>query len=716
MISELAHLPHGNLATIPTASPAIQERAVAVRRELPSFDVPPLTDLAEWRAWPLEERARVKELMVAFGEIAARPTIGQGVAAASAARRHMGRGWDARTLGNLFRLYAKGGYKPGDWQKHGPRYAPGDWRCLMRAYKPRESALPAEFLSFWGSVWTEFQGRDDCRRAAWEHLIRNVWLVGKPVPGYGTVDDWCREQDRPHPHPVLIRQDDLPDGWSYDNLIRHLPKRKSSRKQLTQGFFAAHTYQPDMVLGDRSQLLPFEHVMFDDVRIDKRSRFLGQIVYPLMIVGLDAATGVDLAHSCKGRLERDDGTKHGISRDCTRLALCDLLRRWGLPPWKMHIVMENAAATLSPDERRRFKDALGDRIEFETTSIFRERMTAHGFVEKGGTPWNKAPIESYFHVMQLRVAHGEGSTGPRYDLTPGELAELEAYEKKLMDAAGGREDVMGALRWTLPALEEVYSAVQRAMMHLRFRTKHRMQGFEWLEEGRMPDGRWLSLPELQALPEEAVEGVELTRRKEAPAERFCRLLDGVKFDPVPEELLLWLSGEHRPVRVRAGKFTLDHKEERDPLVFREPGHPLLEDVREGAAFTGVLSLNRERLHVYSENGAYQGDVMRQDRIDCRNREALRREAGRVRAARVADRELLRGYLTERDEARLEVQRHNAAVIASAGPALPASASPSALPAPAPESRQTAATRRKNTDRMAQMAASAEAQLKAGNGP
>jgi hypothetical protein len=88
-----------------------------------------------------------------------------------------------------------------------------------------------------------------------------------------------------------------------------------------------------------------------------------------------------------------------------------------------------------------------------------------------------------------------------------------------------------------------------------------------------------------------------------------------------DDVLTYVQGPRLPVRVRDGKITISCAEHGDAaLIFREPQHPLLDEDCEGTVYV---------------------------------------------AERVADRELLRGYLlVDTDEAVAELRRHNAAALAA----------------------------------------------------
>lgn len=652
------------------------------------LDIPD-ADRAEWvNSVEEKERARVREIFRCFAEILAARSLHAGARTAALKRHHLGWGWSAKTLLVLFWAYRDGGHKPGDLRKAGPVYAAGDWRILLRDYKGAQERVPPEFIRWVGEQWAQFRGRTDCVRATYRHLVQEIWLKGLPVPGYGTIEEWSRRTGRARPHPLLVRPGELPEGWSEANLRRYLPRRQAVLQQVAHGYLAAHRAQPDQVLTDRSPLMPLQYVFLDDSRPDVRSLFVGpggrgEIVYPLLVMGLDAASGVDVANCAKPRAlkspEAEDAAerkaRHGVTQDMALLVVIETLRRWGLPPWPITFVHENAAACVPPEAKRMLEGVYGDRIQFEATGIFKEKMMAHGWGEQGGAPYDKAPIEAFWRILMTQIARLPGSTGPRYDTQPGGLKQIEKYTLGLVERAGGVAEVLARFSRPLLDFSEAHAAIEAALHLLRFRTAHKLQGFDRVREWRRsPADAYRPWSEFLALPEADQNAVsDIIDRLECPAERFCRLLIGHPMTPVDDDLLVWIEGPRQRVRVRDGKITVRDTARfgDDDLIFRETDHPLLAAEHERRDFEAAISRDGARI-VLTEEGRVLGSVAQQGRISRADTDAIHREQGRVRAARAADREQLRGYyLADTDDALAELRAKNAAVAAT----LPALAAP-----------------------------------------
>jgi hypothetical protein len=656
----------------------------------------PASDTAEFMAEHPDQRYRVLGLFIAFREMGSTSNIKSGAMRAAMARRNIGRGWSAKSLMDLFRAYKCGGHKPGDWRKKGPSFPPGDWRILTRDYQGKPLALPEEFKSWLTEQLSQFRGRKDCVSALYRHVIQAVWLKGLPIPSYGTVDEWCRLTGRARPHPHLVRPGELPDGWSLSTFRRALPKRQATRAQIAGGYLLAHTHQPDQVLTDRSPLMPLQFVIMDDHRVDRRclhfSGGRGEFVYPLIVGGVDACSAVDTAMvgkpRCLKRSEQENSeekaVREGVTQDMALLVVINTLREFGLPEgYPITFVHEKAAACIPSHAKHLLREAYGDRIQFMATSTFEAKMMQHGFRETGGQPYAKALVEVLWRILETQLARQPLATGPRYDDTPTEVKEAEIYTLKLLDKVGGIEQALAKL--ALPALtfEQAYDGVVSALRLLRFRTNHRLQGFDRVREWRMnPADNYRPIEELSTLsPAEQAKVEDIIERLECPAERFVRLARGVKFAAVDENLLTYIEGTPRQVNVRDGKISVRAQEIGDDmLVFRESNNPLLDEDAEGRSYDAVLSPDGSRI-VLAKDGRILGCVFAQERVNRADTRALHQEQLRVRQARIADREAFAQYaLGDQNDTMQRMRLNNAAVVAEAK-ALQGGAAAAAIEAP-----------------------------------
>ncbi len=120
------------------------------------------------------------------------------------------------------------------------------------------------------------------------------------------------------------------------------------------------------------------------------------------------------------------------------------------------------------------------------TSTFEAKMMQHGFRETGGQPYSKALVEVLWRILETQIARLPLATGPRYDSMPTEVKEAERYTLSLINQIdGSMEQALSKL--TLPGLtfEQAYDSVVQALRLLRYRTNHKLQGFDRVREWRM---------------------------------------------------------------------------------------------------------------------------------------------------------------------------------------------------------------------------------------
>ena len=663
--------------------------ALAVRgsREIMLVDGRPMLldvphcDTQEFSSLSSEERARIRAILDAFRLIASSRTIQYGAHQASQQYGSLGRGFSAKTLADLYRAYREGGHKPGDVRKLGAKYQPGDWRILCRDYSGKDKSLPPEFVAWLTSEWAQYKGRSDCHSALWRHIIQDIWLLGKSVPGYGTIEDWSRTTGRARPHPLLVRPGELPEGWSLSTFRRALPKRQSTRAQVFGGYLAAHTHQPDMVMTDRGELRPMQYIYIDDWRPDMRclhfSGRIGEFVYPLMVVFLEASCSIDTANvgkpRCRKRAEAEDSTetseRHGVTRDMVVQGIVNTLREFGIPEgYPVTFVHELSGGCVPPAAKDFIKEIYGERILFMSTGMFRDKMSQYGFIENGGQPWAKGQIEVFFRLLGTQIANLKLSTGPRYDSTPAENEAIEKYTLGLVKQVGGIEEIIRKL--ALPALtfDQAYDAIVRTMHMLRFRTNHKLQGFDRVSEWRRdPSDNYHPIEELHQLSTEEQDQVsDIIQRLECPAERFVRLARKETFTPVDEDLLCWLEGMHqvRKVTIRNGKIAVrDQSLSDDELVYREEDHTYLDEDFEGKTFDAVIAHGGDRI-VLGKDGRILCHIERQLRVDRGDQDAIKREQIRVRNARISSRQAFEALaLGDANDALQRMRLQNTAVIA-----------------------------------------------------
>lgn len=603
-------------------------------------------------------------------------------AAAVAVERHFSgyKGMSRSYLAAMHKIWSVGGQRPNvHGQPDGFVYSPHDWRIFLKRYTngSRENAISNPlFTAFVRSLFAETNRIDASVNSVYNRLL-DMWYAGKPVPGYGTIFEWCSREHRPVPSGGIRRKSDRPAGWSPKNISRMLPRSRAVRALVQKGEHAAHSHWGDQLLRDRSQLRPFELIALDDVRFDikvllKLPNGTYQPVYPLAIFAIDVATGLILAKAVVGQYTRYRdmdggplGTKRGIQQADTAFLLSCMLEQYGVPAdWPMHILAENAAASLSEADKQLFTSMLG--IQFETTGLVHRKLTASGFMEQGGMPWSKGWIEAFFRGMHTRINHLKGTTGNRYDNTHGSHDALVRHTMRLIETARSRNIPVSELALPLYQLDEFHAILDEYIARLNNRVAHRLQGFCKVVECELQPGEFLRVDTPGAADIIPV-GAEIRHRMESPTERFVRLMSGHTMRQVPRDYLFTLRMDRRVITVRNEQVSwIDTDISSDPLIFRD------EASREALraynsckkALIGFLSSDRSQVHLFTNDDKHQyvasPSLVR--RVDIADEHAILKRAGEVDRSRNLDRTYAAELLAPREAEYAAMREHNARVL------------------------------------------------------
>ena len=104
------------------------------------------------------------------------------------------------------------------------------------------------------------------------------------------------------------------------------------------------------------------------------------------------------------------------------------------------------------------------RIRVHRTSLIEHKTLTNGFVERGGTPWEKGWIESYFNKLWNMLAQSQrGYKGSNERLNaPGDLADKLKLCSRLLGQGAGKlnlpPEVIDLLKTPFPSLEELEQA------------------------------------------------------------------------------------------------------------------------------------------------------------------------------------------------------------------------------------------------------------------
>lgn len=601
---------------------------------------------------------------------------GQAITAVAQAHRGQ-RGFSQANLLKDWLLWRNGGQKRDvQGQLKGPHYTARDWRIFVPNWTngDAQSALKnSAFVNHVQRLHAETT-REDATGNALHNRLLDDWFAGKEIPGYGTIFTWCAEQGRPIPAGHVVRRStNYPAGWSVDNLLRMLPKSRAKRALVQRGEHAAHDHWGDQLLRDRSKLMPFQLVTFDDLRFDIRvimdmGNGTAQVVYPWAIFALDVATGMILAKGVVGHYTRDTdsdggkaGTKRGIQQSDTRFLLHSLLERFGLPvDWQMGLLLENASASIGSEDELLFTSLTG--VRFDKTGMVRQQLLKSGFRDEGGMPWQKGWIEALFRGLHCRINHLPGTVGRRYDLTRGTQADMEAYALRVFRSALDQGLPTNLLQLPILTLDQFHSVLDDYVLRLNWRIAHKLQGFCKVFEMEVQPGLFIRHDDPRAHQILAT-GAQLTSRLEAPAERFQRLMQGHRMQPVHPRILVPLAADKRPVTVRNERVeVLVSSVSTDPLIFRdqESAAALAEWNGAKKGLLGILAADHTCIHLFTNDGElrYVASPRNVARVDLTDDHAILARAGEVHRGRQQIRDEVAELLAPKEAQYAEMRAHN----------------------------------------------------------
>lgn len=595
----------------------------------------PSNQLCDFMALSTKDRDLVRARLNAMRQILSSPKKSATIAKIAHQMANSNeRGWSAERLRKLFNKFVKSGY---------------DWRVLKRDYRGPTGGLPQELVDY----FTEKVLRSPTgtsAKAAYRELI-NDFSRGVAIPGIGTKYEWAEATGRPVPS-VYATSKELPDGLSYCNIIRYLPKSKYARALISGGVASAHSDEPAMVLRTRKNLRFLEWIAFDDVRLDNRCVFENdagkkQIGYPLAVFALDVATGCDISHICIPRVNREkDGTTFGIASEDVRILVVNIIREFGLPPYPINLCIENSAATLSAADELAIKQTFGDHILIHRCGTLHDTYLKNGFYESGGKPWSKGWVEVFFRGLQEHLSLIFGATGRRYDNTPAQVKAVEAYLNRIFGLCENNKQIAESLIQVMPRFEDIHASIIRILDILQHRTDHKLEGFRMLQAWRHDKFDVLRPMESLALLEDnELNDVEIIERPESPYERKQFLKNQYALKHIPERCYAHLYAlKHIAIfKIRSGGLVFEakrikrHRCEKiiDNLVYEAPSYEVIEKFT-GTEILFYFSDDLSVVHL-TKDGAYICACKRKNRVDPRDAEAMKEEIIAVHQRKLEDR-------------------------------------------------------------------------------
>lgn len=377
----------------------------------------PVDDLAAFHRLSERNQVRVNRLLAAFDLVDRAPSKMLGYEQAATLLGGM-RGMSAKSIRRLYASFSRS----------------RDWRSLVDYAvegKPGQRlALPADFLA-------EIQTRVDANGRSVQGALKSVradWLLGKPIPGYGTWKDWWRLNMPHRPLPALAP--DCPAGWSVRNLRRKLDGSKFRRAAQTQGLTAAKDHRPRMK-HTRVGVPVGSIIMWDDLEHDFFVNDFAnrQAARPLELFAHDYASAYRCFFGIRTKIKDDDGFVKKLSGDMMRLVIAGHFWRNGYHPDGTLNVAEHGTACFADDVARALHDETGGLVRLSESGF--DGRAPHAGLYHGrrrGQPGHKASLESSNNLVHNRTAMLPGQTGPSKERRPEELHGRLTHNAALLQA------------------------------------------------------------------------------------------------------------------------------------------------------------------------------------------------------------------------------------------------------------------------------------------
>lgn len=568
-----------------------------------SYD-PPVAELPAFHKLEMPVQREIRFTLKALKAIDAAPRGKIGAAmraqARAAASAGYARGLDPKSLERKRKLFHKSN---GDWTVLVDRNKVKDWspeqRCRVDGIS---GALPAEFKTYWCGLCQE---NNRSGRQAHDKLIRQ-WYAGESIPGYGMWWQWFMEQFPNRPLPPACPPE-LPEGWSYDTLMRYAP-HPVVMALARRGIAAGLEEIPSMVR-TRAGLMPMQYVVLDDWRCDWRVHVPGVEEACMLngILAMDVATATCLRFGIRPSVPREDGSHEGLIRLDTKSIIASILMTYGYPTdYKMTFIVERGTATISPDDAQAIYEVTNGQVLVRFTSMISGRV--FGFEDRAvGNFRGKAWLESFFNLLHNACGDIPGQIGAHYSIQPSEIHGRSAMNKVLVKA---QAQIPAALqnalqyRFPFPGVAESRDALNYVFNVLNNRTRHELEGFDQTIDFRFGEmEQWISAAQIKNLqiPPEVIERMPSRPRPESPMERRDRKLQGVTFKRVHPSCGPRLIENHKLVTVeKEGELNLGTTSK--PIYYRDRTSPYLKPGNKFLAY--INTQDDEWIQITTGKGAY----------------------------------------------------------------------------------------------------------------
>lgn len=568
----------------------------------------PQSEFTEFASLPDTVRAEVRAWMTSLAAV--EPPI---AAALERVARQMGT--SARTARRKYDLA----------KEHG-------WRGLIdRAKAPerRLNGLHPATIEHWQKLVTLNQR---AARPAYRALVRS-FRAGEMIPGV----------------PADAPRDRLPDGWSYGNLMRHMPTRFEILA-LRQGRSAARAAGP-LVYTTRRDLWVGSHYVFDDLVHDNFVNVLGTRLKgrPLEFHALDLYSACKFAWGQRVRTESEiTGKMEGLREENMRALVAQCLAFHGYSADRGTVMMvEHGTAAIREDLERLLYDLSEGKITVQRSGI--EGNPAHIGQYAGRGRGNfrfKAALESLGSLIHNELAMLPGQTGMSVDRRPEEMHGLLKHDDALAEAflalSVDRPDLAALLRREVLSSQQFLEICLNVYGRINARTEHELEGWD-----------------RNVVPDEIRPGCV---RRMSPIEVWRQGHRALtKFRPDQVALVLYREALIVERTVTRAQIEFDDAElSSDGVRFDCAAY------RDGDKYGTLLNpFAPDLLFLFDARGRYVGVAPRLHRASRADADALRREFGRVNKALAERLEPVARLGREIAEQRIANMRHNVEVLAAA---------------------------------------------------
>lgn len=628
---------------------------------------------------PAEDARRAKLMAAALAKFDA--AADKAAAAAAIRREYEPQGLAGLSVQSLYRKLKL-------WREHGAMAALVDGRAIRRTAAGR-LADNAEFCAYWANLCA------DNRRgsgAAYRALFTQL-QAGAAIPGVGTWRDiWAAEHGGTAPAAAMQcpyrPYAATPRGWSESSLMRIKPN-KYALMAARRGTMAATLACIPSVPRTRAGLECCGAVMIDDMWHEVKVAYAGnrQAQRVVQISMIDVLTGHIIAWLAKPVRERGDGTRETLRQEWMRYFLAHLVCTVGTPAGGCLVMGERGSAKVDDDLARTLAQITGGKVRSGVGGRLSQPL-ARGLYggDPRGNPRYKGLLEGFHSLLKNELGATPGHVGGGRAAQPEDVYGMDQADSQLRRIAAALEEsrpgLMQRLHMPYLAWEDYMALCGGAYTRIDNRTHHAMEGWEncgfIAGEFRTPDGQWLQLSGLDAMPPERARAWRSLIDSGALQYRTRRMS--------PAEAWATRAHERRPLGDWAAPLIMGDNlacackcDDRLQIAFREPDtlrshvvagvlHDGTTCERGGEYRVWINPLDTARAYIADASGKYLGVAPVQTPATYTNQKAIERHLGIRQLAISAEGRRLAPIAAARQRRAAEAARHNAVAILGYDPA------------------------------------------------